>query len=85
MSLIQGTNQPSLIALVEERVRQWTHNRVRNLSIAEIEGRFVVAGQVTSHHTKQLALHGALELLSVDQFASEITVYPSPPSRGLDA
>jgi hypothetical protein len=89
MSLFQGMtpsnpNPPSLVVLVEERIRRSTHNRIRNLSVAEVEGRLVVAGQVTSHHTKQLALHGALELLSVDQFASEITVYTSPQSRGVD-
>ncbi len=62
-----------------------THNRVRNLSVAEVEGRLVVAGQVSSHHTKQLALHGALELLSGEQFASEIIVFSETPGRSLDA
>ncbi len=81
MSLFQGTSPSSLVALVEERVRQTTHNRVRNLSVAEVEGRFVVAGQVSSHHTKQLALHGALELLSGEQFASEIVVFCDSPGR----
>ncbi len=85
MSLIQGLTSSSLIALVEERVRRSTHNRVRNLSVAEVEGRFVVAGQVSSHHTKQLALQGALELLSGEQFASEIMVFAVPPCRGIDA
>ena len=57
-----------------DRVRQSTHGRIRNLTVEEIQGRFVVCGQVPSHHTKQLALHGALELLSGDRFASKITV-----------
>ena len=64
----------SLVEMVEARVRQSTHNRVRNLSVAEVEGRFVVGGQVASQHMKQLALHGALEVLSGEQFASEIVV-----------
>ncbi|HEY2159236.1 MAG TPA: hypothetical protein VGH33_26650 [Isosphaeraceae bacterium] len=84
MSLLQGMTPPSLIALVEERIRQSTHNRIRNLSVAEVEGRLVVAGQVSSHHTKQLAHHGALELLSCDQFASEIIVFSDPPGRRMD-
>ncbi len=64
----------SLLARIETRVRESTHNRIRNLSVEEVEGRFVVGGQVASHHMRQLALHGALELLSGDQFASEIVV-----------
>ena len=35
---------------------------------------FSSEGQVPSYHTKQLALHGALELLSGDRFCSHITV-----------
>jgi hypothetical protein len=37
-------------------------------------GQVVVSGQAPSHHVKQLALHGALELLSSDCFAERITV-----------
>lgn len=64
----------NLVQQIEDRVRTSTHGRIRNLTVEEIQGRFVVAGQVPSHHTKQLALHGALELLSGDRFASNITV-----------
>ena len=64
----------SLLEMVEARVRESTHNRIRNLSVEEIQGRFVVGGQVASQHMKQLALHGALEVLSGEQFASEIVV-----------
>jgi hypothetical protein len=60
----------SLLEMVETRVRQSTHNRIRNLSVEEVAGRFVVGGQVASQHMKQLALHGALEILSGEQFAS---------------
>jgi hypothetical protein len=56
------------------RVRESTHGRIRNLVVEEVQGRFVVCGQVPSHHTKQLALQGALELLSGDRFSSNITV-----------
>ncbi len=65
---------PSLIHEVETRVRQSTHGRIRNLSVEEVGGQVVVRGQVPSHHTRQLALHGALELLSGDQFSALITV-----------
>jgi len=59
---------------VESRVRQFTHNRIRNLTVEEVQGCVVVRGQVPSYHTKQLALHGALELVSGDRFSSNITV-----------
>jgi hypothetical protein len=65
---------PSLIHQVENRVRQSTHGRIRNLSVEEVEGQVVVRGQVPSHHMRQLALHGALELLSGDRFSALITV-----------
>ena len=65
---------PTLIQRIETRVRESTHGRIRNLSVEEIKGQVVVRGQVPSHHTRQLALHGALELLSGDRFSSKITV-----------
>lgn len=64
----------SLAERVESQIRQYTHGRIRDLTVQEISGLVVVRGRVPSHHTKQLALHGALELLSCDRFSSEITV-----------
>lgn len=64
----------TLSQLVETRIRQRTHGRIRNLQVEEVQGRVVVRGHVASHHTKQLALHGALELLSGDRFSAQITV-----------
>ena len=46
----------------------------RNLEVEEVQGHFVVRGRVPSHHTKQLALQGALELLSGDRCSAFITV-----------
>ncbi len=65
---------PSLIQQIETRVRQSTYGRIRNLTVEEIQGHVVVRGQVPSHHTRQLALHGALQLLSGDRFSAMITV-----------
>ena len=65
----------TLVQQVEtSRVRESTHGRIRNLKVEEIQGRVVVRGQAPSHHTKQQALQGALELLSGDRFCSNITV-----------
>ena len=68
------TEDLSLIDRVETRVRESTHGRIRNLSVEEVGGQVVVRGQVPSHHTRQLALHGALELLSGNRFSALITV-----------
>jgi len=63
-----------LAELVETRIRESTHGRIRNLKVEEVQGRVVVRGNVPSHHTRQLALHGALELLASDRFSAQITV-----------
>ena len=82
---LDGNAPFSLLEIVEARVRQSTHNRVRNLSVAEVQGRFVVGGQVASQHMKQLALHGALEVLTGEQFASEIVVHAIKRSQALSS
>jgi hypothetical protein len=64
----------SLAQRVEDKIRQFTHGRIRNLVVEEIQGQVIVSGRAPSHHAKQLALHGALELLSGDCFAERITV-----------
>lgn len=74
MSRDRSTHGMTLTEQVESRVRQCTHNRIRNLTVEEVQGRVVVRGQVPSHHTKQLALKGALELLSEDRVCANITV-----------
>ncbi len=66
--------KPTLLQQIEARVRESTHGRIKNLSVEEVKGCVVVRGQVPSHHTRQLALHGALELLSGDRFSAMITV-----------
>jgi osmotically-inducible protein OsmY len=74
MLLNYSESGASLTKKVESRVREWTHGRIRNLQVEEYQGRVLVSGQVPSYHTKQLALQGALELLSSDRFCSHITV-----------
>jgi hypothetical protein len=67
-------DQMTLTERVETRVRESTYGRIRNLFVEEVQGQVIVRGHVPSHHTKQLALQGALELLSGDRFCSKITV-----------
>lgn len=70
----KSMNHTALKSEIERRVHQSTHGRIRNLKVEEVRGQYLVQGNVPSHHTKQLALHGALELLSCDRFADGITV-----------
>ncbi len=65
---------PSLAQRVETKVRQRSYGRIRNLVVEEIHGQVIVSGQAPSRHAKQLALHGALELLTSDRFAEKITI-----------
>ena len=64
----------SLAKRVETKVRQSTHGRIRNLVVEEVQGQVIVSGQAPSRHAKQLALQGALELLSGEMFAEKITI-----------
>jgi hypothetical protein len=64
----------TLAQQVESRVRALTYGRIRNLTVEEDHGRMVIRGEVPSHHMRQLALQGALELLSSERFSSKITV-----------
>ncbi len=68
------TTESSLSEQVQERVLRSTHGRIRNFTVEDVSGHLFLRGQVPSHHTRQLALHGALELLSGDRFSAMITV-----------
>jgi hypothetical protein len=59
---------------VATRVRELTHGRIRNLVVRESKGQVVVSGEVKTRYAKQLALQGALELLTSDRFCEKITV-----------
>ncbi len=74
MSLSNVMSHPELIEQVESNVRLFTHGRIRNLSVEDVSGHLIVRGQVSSHHMRQLALQGALDLLSGDRFSARITV-----------
>jgi hypothetical protein len=74
MQLQDLAEAPSLAQRVESRIRHLTHGRIRNLVVEEVQGQVVISGEVPSRHAKQLALHGALELMSSEQFAERITI-----------
>ena len=64
----------SLTDDVETWVWLITHDRVRGLTVEEVDGRVVIRGQAATHHAKQLAVQGALEVLPGDRLRTEITV-----------
>jgi hypothetical protein len=74
MALEVPDTGPSLVERIEAKVHQLTHGRIRNLVVQEIHGQVIVSGQAPSRHAKQLALHGALQLLSGDRFSERITI-----------
>lgn len=74
MRLNSSDDRMTLMEQVETRVRETTHGRIRNLLVEEVQGQLVIRGQAPSHHAKQLALHGALELLPSDRVSALITV-----------
>jgi hypothetical protein len=74
MQLGHPESELSLVQEVKSRVLQSTHGRIRDLEVQEVQGRVLVRGHVPSHHTKQLAFQGALELLPEDRFSAHITV-----------
>lgn len=74
MPVVDFNSKTTLTQMIETKIHELTHGRVRNLSVQEVQGQVVVNGQVKTRHTKQLALQGALELLSGDRFRDCITV-----------
>ncbi len=65
---------PPLIQRVEVSVRSMTHGRIQGLCVEEFDGRVTIRGHVACHHTRQLALQAALELLSGERLFADISV-----------
>jgi len=72
--MFSNSASTALVEQVKARIRESTHDRIRNLAVEEVHGQLVVRGQVPSHHMRQLALQGALELVSSEHFSARITV-----------
>jgi len=74
MALDVPESVPRLVELVEKRIRNLTHDRIRNLVVEETTGCVFVSGQVPSRHIKQLAFQAVLEMISGERFSDEITI-----------
>jgi hypothetical protein len=64
----------SLLESIKKRIAETTHGRIRNLAVEEVGGQVVLRGLAPSHHMRQLALQGALELIPGDCCSVHISV-----------
>ncbi len=63
-----------LVLTITLGVQSRSHGRVRNLNIV-IDDRFVfIKGETASYHTKQLAQHGALDVIENRELINQIVV-----------
>lgn len=65
---------PTMREQVESSIRRTTYGRIQDLTVEEVQGRYIVRGRVPSYHTKQLALSATMELLPSDRFDMNICV-----------
>ncbi len=58
-----STTPPSLADIVLRQITSRTGRRIRDLEVEVAPGRVVLRGRAKSFHVKQLAQHGAREVL----------------------
>jgi osmotically-inducible protein OsmY len=69
-----STNPPNVAEIVLQRVTTRTGRRVRDLSVEVGSGRVVLRGRAGSFYVKQLAQHGAREVLPEARVENAIVV-----------
>ncbi|HLN27645.1 MAG TPA: hypothetical protein VK395_07855 [Gemmataceae bacterium] len=67
---------------LEDRIRERTGRRIRNLAIELLPERVVLRGLAATYHIKQLAQHGVRDLLPHVFLENAITVIDSAPVAG---
>jgi hypothetical protein len=65
---------PTLVHSIALGVQARSHGRVRNLNVLLDGGAVVLRGEARSHHTKQLAQDGALDLIEDLELVNQIVV-----------
>ena len=71
---IKTDSLQELTSTIKHRIHSRTHGRVWNLHV-EFSGQFIVLrGRTSTYYTKQLAQHGALEILSDKAILNDIEV-----------
>jgi hypothetical protein len=69
-----STTAPNLGELLLQRISKWTGRRVHDLRIEVGVERVVLNGRAKSFHVKQLAQHGAQEILPHVKLENNIVV-----------
>ncbi len=72
--MMHNTETCALVDTVAHRIRERTYGRIRDLAVEVYQGKVIVRGSVPSHHMRQLALQGALELVHSGNCEPMITV-----------
>jgi len=67
---------------LEDRIRERTGRRIRNLAIELLPERVVLRGLAATYHIKQLAQHGVRDLLPHVFLENAITVIDSATVAG---
>jgi hypothetical protein len=69
-----STSAPNLSEMLLQRITKWTGRRVQNLVVELGSGHVVLRGKAKSFHIKQLAQHGAKEILPNARLENAIIV-----------
>jgi hypothetical protein len=80
---LQSESRSELEQAVRRRIVLRTAGRIRALEVAVFERTIVVRGHADNYYTKQLALHGALDVLGDSgelQIALHVDVNSAPMS-----
>ena len=69
-----STNPPALADIVLQKIITWTNRRVRDLVVEVGTDGVILRGRAASFHVKQLAMHGAREVLPTVPLRNAIVV-----------
>ncbi|MDB5306872.1 MAG: hypothetical protein JWO38_1074 [Gemmataceae bacterium] len=69
-----STNPPTLAEVILQRITTRTYRRVKDLVVEVGPDWVTLRGRVTSFHVKQLAMHGAREILPTARLENAIEV-----------
>ena len=69
-----STNPPTLADVVLQRITVRTDRRVKDLAVEVGPGWVTLRGRARSFHVKQLAMHGAREVLPTAKLENAIVV-----------
>jgi hypothetical protein len=66
----------TLEARIRDRIAARLGQRIRNLSVRNVEGTIQIVGECSTYYSKQLAQHAALGLIEDESLDNAIVVSP---------